>query len=299
MRMASRQERGSSAPSGREVVLALFLVSLVSCAAPGKPDPANSAVSAAEACADFFSTRSWSDRAEPHFQAISPAIACFDGDMDERLPGQVESWLAEGPPNLSRLLAVRSPGGDAAQGISAAELLQRRGVAVYVHEVCASSCANYLFGGATRRMVSPDALILFHGGFSEASRSGALAMLDAFLSSPAGAQVTNPDENRREVAADIDRNIERQRQLFAAAGVSEDIVLAVERLDVDRLDSVDCAGAEEAPRRFVFFTPEQLSSMGVQIEHGRPADLPIVVNGSIRALGGDFVACRFPAGSLE
>lgn len=278
------------------VVLAL---SSVSCAARGTSDSANLSVDAAGACAEVFAARSWSDRAEPDFEAISPTIACFDGDMDETLPAQVESWLAEGPPTLLRLLAVRSPGGDAARGISAAELLQRRGVAVYVHQVCASSCANYLFAGVTRRMVSPGALILFHGGFSAEGRPDALAQLDALLSSPAGARVSDPDEQRRRAAADFDRNIERQRLLFAAVGVSEDIVVAVERLDVDRLDNVDCGGDVEAPRRFVFFTPEQLNSMGVQIEHGHPADSPIAVNESIRALGGGFVACRFPAGALE
>jgi hypothetical protein len=35
-----------------------------------------------------------------------------------------------------------------------------------VSSICASSCANYLFMAADRRLIAPDGVLVFHGGMS-------------------------------------------------------------------------------------------------------------------------------------
>ena len=61
-----------------------------------------------------------------------------------------------------RELRVDSSGGDPMAALDAGGLVRARGLAVVVDGRCNSACANYLFVPATRRVIRPGALVLWH-----------------------------------------------------------------------------------------------------------------------------------------
>ena len=66
-----------------------------------------------------------------------------------------------------REVVVSSEGGSALAGMAIGLLIQREGLNVRVEGYCVSSCANYIFPAGREKIISRDALIVFHGGFQQ------------------------------------------------------------------------------------------------------------------------------------
>lgn len=67
------------------------------------------------------------------------------------------------------ILSIRSKGGITGAGIELGRWVHARGLTVKVMEYCFSSCANYVFPAAPRKLVSNFAVIGYHGGLSSTS----------------------------------------------------------------------------------------------------------------------------------
>jgi hypothetical protein len=75
------------------------------------------------------------------------------------------------------LLRIRSQGGDINAGMDMGEFVHRNQIAVHVVDYCFSSCANYVFTAGKHKVLSPGALVAWHGsaiqkvwGLNRASR---------------------------------------------------------------------------------------------------------------------------------
>jgi hypothetical protein len=60
-------------------------------------------------------------------------------------------------------LMIRSTGGHDQSGMALGEFVHQHGLAVRVLDYCGSSCANYVFTAATKKILSHDAIVWWHG----------------------------------------------------------------------------------------------------------------------------------------
>lgn len=61
-------------------------------------------------------------------------------------------------------IEITSPGGELLPAIVLARWIREAGVNVEVKGICASACANYIFPAGRRKLISADALLVWHGG---------------------------------------------------------------------------------------------------------------------------------------
>lgn len=247
-------------------------------------------------CKTWIAGRAWSSqRSSPELKLISPWVACYDGTLETGLEEALVAWAASEPPgSRSKALVIRSRGGDAAVGLAVAEALHKTRSHVYVTQICASSCANYIFAGVADRHVIDKAAILFHGGYSPKTRAHVIEQFETFIRSPAGKAIKDPVANRLQVLRDFDAKWERQRKLYLNAGVNDAVVERVDAIDFRRIDAENCNGDTLSSRNFVFFGTNQMRQLGLGLNSGLPAINPADVNRIIRLLGANYVACLAP-----
>ncbi len=135
-------------------------------------------------------------------------------DANKRLFALYDS-LASKP----TVLSIRSVGGPVNAGIALGRWVRERQLDIKVLEFCFSSCANYVFPAARRKVVSNFAVIGYHGGpssgqfqFDKATQS----MVDAM-----------PPAQRKAFMDDIDKSIkansEQERAYLRSLGMREDL----------------------------------------------------------------------------
>lgn len=77
--------------------------------------------------------------------------------------------LYDGAVNKPAVLSIRSKGGLTGAGMELGSWVHARKLTVKVMEYCFSSCANYVFTAAPRKVVSNFAVIGYHGGLNSAT----------------------------------------------------------------------------------------------------------------------------------
>lgn len=120
-------------------------------------------------------------------------------------------------------LAIRSPGGDTSDGMELGAWVRQNKLAVKVLELCFSSCANYVFPAAQKKIVSNFAVVGYHGGLSSQSFGLAdeqEAELDALpVAERAQARAQLIDSIKKELSTQL----EQERQYFKVIGVQQRI----------------------------------------------------------------------------
>jgi hypothetical protein len=91
-------------------------------------------------------------------------VGYLDADANQRLFALYDSLE-----NKPSVLAIRSRGGDVMHGMALGSWVHAHKLDVKVMEFCMSSCANYVFTAAGRKIVGSAATIAFHGGLSSMS----------------------------------------------------------------------------------------------------------------------------------
>ena len=274
--------------------LALLLAST-----PAWPAPdASAGADPMQACRAWIHGRSWNERASnPQTRVLSSQVACFDGQSAPGSLDALHAWIDAAPADMQPLLVLRSGGGDAELALGLAEKLQARNARVHVVDTCASSCANYFYAGVRDRQVDDGALVLFHGGFSDSTLAEVMAQVDAFLASPAAAQVPDPEATRRQVRHDQQALRVRQDALYARIGVDPRIVHGIGGVTLEALTPALCGQAVTGPD-FLYFGAAIAARMGIAPTRGRVEDVPAAVRARLDALGGKIVACRVPEDSF-
>jgi hypothetical protein len=91
---------------------------------------------------------------------------CFAGEIDPDSARRFLAVLAEIPAHRPITVVVRSAGGRVLSGLDMGEALLPRPVTAVASSICASSCANYVFMAADRRVIAPESVLVFHGGMT-------------------------------------------------------------------------------------------------------------------------------------
>lgn len=196
---------------------ALILASTL-CAEIAARDDASSIPVAVENCVDLLKD---AQPTEIRVLVGGASTLCYSGQIDVEGAGRfldALSKLPDGPVDV----VVRSLGGDVEFAMDMAEALVSRGYDLYVSSSCGSSCANYLFLPANRRVVLASSFVLFHGGMSP----GFEATLREQLQKEK--RKRNPDT---ELIVNLEANIAgfpgshaRERALFEATGIDPDFM---------------------------------------------------------------------------
>jgi len=116
-------------------------------------------------------------------------------------------------------LSIRSNGGNVDYGMALGEWIFARGLGVRVFEYCFSSCANYVFTAASKRVVSNFAVIGYHGGSQ--STQFKFVWPSSFDSMPREAQQAFKGKWK----VDILKAAKRERAFFERIHVNPRIVL--------------------------------------------------------------------------
>lgn len=120
-------------------------------------------------------------------------------------------------------LSIRSPGGDTTAGMELGRWVHENKMDVKVLEGCYSSCANYVFTAARRKIVSNFAHIGYHGGLSSMS----FKIDDASVAALVDAQKDGEKITRENAMAAIKKmfapQLELETKYFQMIGVQQRI----------------------------------------------------------------------------
>lgn len=121
--------------------------------------PLTAAARAAADCAagDFYRA----PQTRTHVKFIGDSI-CLYGRLDRDF--DFSAVIASIRSGRRGHLVVRSGGGDVSRGLEIGEAVAASQVTVVVDGFCISSCANWLFLGAPKKVVLPHSVVLWHGG---------------------------------------------------------------------------------------------------------------------------------------
>ena len=94
--------------------------------------------------------------------AIDGSVARFAGVLN---PASVERFFRELGPRRDQIdtLIINSAGGVTTSGRRIGDWVYEHGITVVVNHLCFSSCANYVFTAAPRKIIRADALVGWHG----------------------------------------------------------------------------------------------------------------------------------------
>lgn len=93
-------------------------------------------------------------------------VICINGNFSNEKTRLVIQKVKKISEESNPILIIRSRGGDIDPALDLAEIIQKANFTVVAFDICASSCANYVFLAAKHRVVLPETLLLFHGGAS-------------------------------------------------------------------------------------------------------------------------------------
>lgn len=142
---------------------------------------------------------------------------CFDAPLNE---GSVNALLAHlDTPDDAALVVVRSRGGDAFHASRLAEPVSAYRAVFHFYDLCASSCANYLFLPADGRVLHPGTRVLFHGGIAPEIIASMPDLIAEQLASAGADDATIAREQAR-LADHMTAGLERQRAMMDRLGLS-------------------------------------------------------------------------------
>jgi hypothetical protein len=103
--------------------------------------------------------------AQPAIDAVrrSGDAIVFDGRIDFASSARFLELLAD--PAVNRLV-ITSPGGLVAPSLDMAQAIHARGLALEVPSTCLSSCANYIFPAASRKLLGRPDAVGWHGNMA-------------------------------------------------------------------------------------------------------------------------------------
>lgn len=206
-------------------------------------------------CIDWMRARSI--KSDSAFAASSANLACYDGALTaERAEGLV-AWLESAPSGST--LVIRSAGGPARLGIDIGKLIASKKTTVVAFDLCASSCANYVFTVSPNPISLNETLVLFHGGVSAERINEADAQARAQLSE-SGLPPAKIEASVAALRKGLEVQLAAQRQLFAEAGLSEMFLERFDSVDADRIPASACTSG--ANRNALFLTKEQFQRIG-------------------------------------
>lgn len=101
---------------------------------------------------------------------VAGSTLCFSGELTRTSVERALGLLAAD--RSISTMAVTSDGGEVRVSLRLARAIRARGLTLVVRRQCVSSCANFLFTAARRKVVATRSLVVFHGGIAPPSFGG-------------------------------------------------------------------------------------------------------------------------------
>lgn len=220
---------------------------------------------------------------------ITSDLLCLDGYLDADVATDILSW-ADQDSSDQKSLVVRSGGGEAQAGLEIAEKLQSNNIHVYIYDICASSCANYLFAMARHRHILDEAIVLFHGGYSDRSKDNALILFDKMIMNDLGI-IEDVALARESIVEDFNSKISLQNKLYDNVAVSRNIIYGVDNINLI-IEESDSKYIEETNScDFLTLSKSQLEMLGVSWSGGNLISDEISINKIIEDIGMSYHIC--------
>lgn len=121
------------------------------------------------------------------------------------------------------LLSIRSPGGNTDVGMELGNWVRQKRLTVKVMEVCFSSCANYVFTAAVKKIVSNFAVVGYHGGLSSQHFKLDEATEASLSALPSDERESARAKLMESVMQHASSQMTRERQFFDSIGVQQRI----------------------------------------------------------------------------
>lgn len=115
-------------------------------------------------------------------------------------------------------LSIKSKGGRVEDGMALGQWIHERGLGIKVYEYCLSSCANYVFPAARKKLLSSFAVIGYHGGACSSHFDRSALTQHQTGMSEAEIRKSNEDFN-----AYLAQQCEKERSFYKGLGVRDDL----------------------------------------------------------------------------
>lgn len=191
-------------------------------------------------------------------------ILCYAGRIEQEDVDQMLAQLQSIPTSTPLYLMMHSQGGSVEASLEGAKALSGYHVTMVAGLLCASSCANYFFLPAQRRIILADSMVVFHGGISPGLREVLQRQLDHER------KKRSPDQER---IGWMERNIAglpgltaRQDELLERSGIQSTFFNAFDEIKARprRLWSQDCARQRKAA--MIVLSQDVLAAQGATID---------------------------------
>ena len=110
-----------------------------------------------------------------HMNQVSPSeqtlkkTAIYSGEISKERNAVFLNQYKTQPPDK---IIITSSGGEVAAAITLARWIYRYQIDVEIDQYCLSSCANYLFPAANRKIIQPGAIVAWHGNYHHLKKTG-------------------------------------------------------------------------------------------------------------------------------
>lgn len=192
---------------------------------------------------------------EGEVHIIASNTICFDGNLSTNSAEKLVQAIKSLDPDKSVTLIVRSIGGDAVASLSVGSLLASRNSTVFVDTLCASSCANYIFLMAKKRIIGPSAIVGFHGGLSPRLIDRGITAMKSFLK-------TNESDTRvQEETQRLTYAYNSQVRILKGLGIRDGFIEWYDIIPSHEYDKY-CPERKE----MIVFSPYNLMQWGIEVE---------------------------------
>ena len=141
---------------------------------------------------------------------------CVNGMMDRGTEGPFLDAIKRFD-RTPFVIVIRSGGGAAEASLPMGEAVQTRTATVVADMLCASSCADFILPAGKRRVVTPDTLLLYHGGVTLEALNAAAPQVEALAKKDPHVSFEHVMEQNRE---QLNGEISHQEALLAREGIS-------------------------------------------------------------------------------
>ncbi len=190
---------------------------------------------------------------------------CVNGMMDRGTEGPFLEALKrfDGRPVV---IVVRSGGGAAEASLPMGEAVQAHTATVVADALCASSCADFILPAGKRRVVTPDTLLLYHGGVTLDALNAAAPQVAALAKKDPRVNYDHAMEQDRQ---QLNAEIALQETLLVKEGISPSLFRWMDL--INHMTPAEQLAHCPAGSDIIAYPPEVLARFGLTFDsYGGP-----------------------------
>jgi ATP-dependent protease ClpP protease subunit len=190
-----------------------------------------------------------------------PHLICLNGVFDKTVSLEALKQISDLPSHEHSVIVIRSGGGDIDMALSMAEAMENKNITVVVKDICASSCANYIFLAGRQRVVLKDALLLYHGGVQLDLLEEIAIQLKEALGGDEAFYYQEIERQRQILLSQV----KRQSQFLINRSVRKEFFYWIHT--INHLSENDALKVCPSSAGMIIFDPSLLGYFGIHIDH--------------------------------